>query len=52
MTLPNQYNLVFNFAYVLVVIMILYIPMFPFMYLHMFSQRKKYIGNYNEKKNT
>jgi very-long-chain (3R)-3-hydroxyacyl-CoA dehydratase len=42
--LPNRLNATFFFPGVIVVIMLLYIPLFPPMYLHMFAQRKKVLG--------
>merc|ERR1712243_132719 len=43
-TLPNKLNITFSFPLVILGIMLLYIPLFPPMYLHMFGQRKKYLG--------
>ena len=43
-TLPNMINATFSFPLVIGCIMLLYIPLFPPMYLHMFSQRKKVLG--------
>lgn len=48
--LPNSYNITFNFYYVLLAIMILYIPMFPVMYSHMFVQRKKFFAKEADKR--
>lgn len=42
--LPNCANMAFNFYYILLVTIILYIPVFPQLYGHMISQRKKIIG--------
>ncbi|CAH1183756.1 unnamed protein product [Phaedon cochleariae] len=42
--MPNKYNFIFNYQHVLIFIMLLYIPLFPQLYLHMFSQRKKALG--------
>ncbi|CAD6234102.1 GSCOCG00007554001-RA-CDS [Cotesia congregata] len=42
--LPNSWNMTFSYHYLLIAIMLLYIPLFPHMYLHMFSQRKKILG--------
>ncbi|XP_070534942.1 very-long-chain (3R)-3-hydroxyacyl-CoA dehydratase 2-like [Ptychodera flava] len=43
-TLPNDYNVSFNYFYFVVVVMVLYIPIFPRLYSHMIRQRKKIIG--------
>ena len=43
-SLPNMINATFSFPLVIGGIMLLYIPLFPPMYLHMFSQRKKVLG--------
>jgi len=42
--LPNKLNATFSFPLVILGIMLLYIPLFPPMYLHMFGQRKKVLG--------
>lgn len=42
--LPNALNFSFHYRYLLIFIMLLYIPLFPQMYLHMFAQRKKILG--------
>ncbi|XP_075235707.1 3-hydroxyacyl-CoA dehydratase 1 isoform X2 [Lycorma delicatula] len=42
--LPNSLNFTFNYRYLLIYIMSSYIPLFPMLYLHMVSQRKKIIG--------
>merc|ERR1719184_365000 len=42
--LPNALNVTFSFLLVILGIMLLYIPLFPPMYLHMFAQRKKVLG--------
>lgn len=44
MEMPNKYNVTFSYFYLLWTIMLIYIPQFPQMYLHMFAQRKKIIG--------
>ena len=49
MKMPNLFNMSFNFYYVLVGIMMLYVPMFPVMYSHMFAQRKKFFAKKAEK---
>lgn len=43
-TLPNAWNFTFSYNYFLLFVMLLYIPLFPHLYLHMFSQRKKILG--------
>ncbi|KAK4879417.1 hypothetical protein RN001_007563 [Aquatica leii] len=43
-TLPNVLNFTFNYPYLLLGIMALYVPLFPQMYLHMFAQRRKILG--------
>ena len=42
--LPNKLNASFSFPLFIVATMLLYIPLFPPMYLHMFGQRKKVLG--------
>jgi very-long-chain (3R)-3-hydroxyacyl-CoA dehydratase len=44
LAMPNDYNFAFNYYYVVVFIMILYIPGSPFMYNHMRAQRRKQLG--------
>ncbi|KAB0798166.1 hypothetical protein PPYR_09159 [Photinus pyralis] len=43
-TLPNYLNVTFNYPYLLMFLMALYIPLFPPLYMHMFGQRKKVLG--------
>ncbi|KAF5287979.1 hypothetical protein FQR65_LT12156 [Abscondita terminalis] len=43
-TLPNWLNFTFNYPYLLLGIMALYVPLFPQLYLHMFAQRRKILG--------
>ncbi|XP_063993501.1 very-long-chain (3R)-3-hydroxyacyl-CoA dehydratase 2 [Diachasmimorpha longicaudata] len=43
--LPNAWNFTFSYHYLLIFVMLLYIPLFPQMYLHMFAQRKKILGS-------
>lgn len=40
-TLPNVWNFTFSYLYLLVGVMLLYIPLFPVLYMHMFAQRRK-----------
>ncbi|XP_059621532.1 very-long-chain (3R)-3-hydroxyacyl-CoA dehydratase 2 [Phlebotomus argentipes] len=42
--MPNAFNGTFSYYYFLWFVMLLYIPLFPQMYLHMFVQRKKILG--------
>merc|ERR1719219_797202 len=42
--LPNKLNASFSFSVFIVLTMLLYIPLFPPMYMHMFGQRKKVLG--------
>lgn len=48
--MPNNLNFTFGYRYFLLFVMFMYIPVFPKMYLHMFSQRKKIIGGGSSKK--
>ncbi|CAG9863277.1 unnamed protein product [Phyllotreta striolata] len=43
-SMPNRLNFIFNYQHVLVFLMLLYIPLFPQLYLHMFGQRKKVLN--------
>ncbi|XP_038051639.1 very-long-chain (3R)-3-hydroxyacyl-CoA dehydratase 2-like [Patiria miniata] len=49
-TLPNDLNVSFDYYSFLIVIMLLYIPIFPRLYSHMIRQRKKVIGGVSSKK--
>jgi len=42
--LPNRLNATFSFPLVILAIMLAYIPLFPPMYMHMFSQRRKVLN--------
>jgi len=42
--MPNKYNFIFNYQHLLWFLMLLYIPLFPQLYLYMFGQRKKALG--------
>lgn len=42
--MPNTYNFTFSYYYFLWIVMLLYIPLFPQLYLHMFALRKKVLG--------
>ncbi|XP_065898261.1 very-long-chain (3R)-3-hydroxyacyl-CoA dehydratase 2-like [Dysidea avara] len=48
-TLPNLINWAFSYYYFLVLIIFLYIPIFPQLYGHMISQRKKVLGGQKTK---
>ncbi|XP_050297187.1 very-long-chain (3R)-3-hydroxyacyl-CoA dehydratase hpo-8 [Anthonomus grandis grandis] len=39
--MPNKYNFTFNYQHLLWFLMILYVPLFPQLYMYMFGQRKK-----------
>ncbi|XP_026726074.1 very-long-chain (3R)-3-hydroxyacyl-CoA dehydratase hpo-8-like [Trichoplusia ni] len=43
-SMPNAWNVAFNYYYFLVFYMFLYIPIFPFLYGHMLAQRRKMLG--------
>ena len=43
-TMPNSWNVTFNFYYLVIILMAFYIPGFPQMYCHMLRQRKKVLG--------
>ncbi|XP_076179655.1 3-hydroxyacyl-CoA dehydratase 1 [Ptiloglossa arizonensis] len=45
---PNSWN--FIYYYMLIGIMLIYIPVFPMLYLHMISQRRKILGGSTHKK--
>lgn len=47
--LPNNINFTFSYFYFLWGVMLLYIPLFPQMYMHMFVQRKKFLGGGDKK---
>lgn len=42
--LPNAANFTFSYYYFLWTVMLLYVPLFPQLYLHMFALRKKVLG--------
>ncbi|XP_076281461.1 3-hydroxyacyl-CoA dehydratase 1 [Lasioglossum baleicum] len=48
--LPNSWNFAFSYHYLLLIVMLTYIPIFPQLYLHMFSQRRKILGTDSLKK--
>jgi len=43
-TLPNKWNFTFSYLYLLITIMLIYIPGLPPLYLHMFAQRRKILN--------
>lgn len=48
--LPNSWNFIFSYYFILVLQMLLYIPFFPQLYMHMFAQRRKILGTDASKK--
>lgn len=50
-SMPNAWNVAFNYFYFLVFYMFLYIPIFPFLYGHMLAQRRKMLGKDAKKSN-
>lgn len=50
--MPNKWNSSFSYFVLLWTVMLLYIPLFPQMYLHMFAQRKKVFAEVNGSKMT
>ncbi|KAG5312377.1 HACD2 dehydratase, partial [Acromyrmex insinuator] len=42
--LPNKWNFTFSYLYLLIIVMLFYIPGFPPLYLHMFAQRRKILN--------
>jgi len=49
-SMPNALNVAFSYHYFLMFIMLLYIPIFPMLYSHMFAQRRKILGGGSAKK--
>jgi very-long-chain (3R)-3-hydroxyacyl-CoA dehydratase len=49
-SLPNSANISFQYYYALLIIMMSYVPLFPQLYFHMISQRKKVIGGVEHRK--
>ncbi|XP_063634640.1 very-long-chain (3R)-3-hydroxyacyl-CoA dehydratase hpo-8 [Cydia splendana] len=43
-SMPNPYNFVFSYYHFLVFYMFLYVPLFPVLFGHMMSQRRKMLG--------
>ncbi|GJD08846.1 Very-long-chain (3R)-3-hydroxyacyl-CoA dehydratase 2 [Galdieria sulphuraria] len=48
--LPNKLNFAFDFYKVCWVLLFLYLPGLPFMYVHMLRQRKKYLSNQHKRR--
>ncbi|XP_045470287.1 very-long-chain (3R)-3-hydroxyacyl-CoA dehydratase hpo-8 [Harmonia axyridis] len=42
--MPNSLNFIFNYQHFLIIVMMMYIPFFPQLYLHMFTLRRKVLG--------
>ncbi|KAK9879756.1 hypothetical protein WA026_006818 [Henosepilachna vigintioctopunctata] len=42
--MPNSLNFIFNYRHFLILTMLMYIPLFPQLYLHMFTLRRKVLG--------
>ncbi|XP_078259416.1 very-long-chain (3R)-3-hydroxyacyl-CoA dehydratase 2 isoform X1 [Rhinoraja longicauda] len=49
-TLPNTYNVSFDYYTVLIMVMVSYIPIFPQLYFHMLRQRRKVLGTAEQSK--
>ncbi|XP_026323874.1 very-long-chain (3R)-3-hydroxyacyl-CoA dehydratase hpo-8 [Hyposmocoma kahamanoa] len=43
-SMPNSWNFAFNYYYFLIFYMLLYIPLFPVLFGHMLTQRRKMLG--------
>ncbi|KAF2881858.1 hypothetical protein ILUMI_24322 [Ignelater luminosus] len=48
-SLPNFLNFSFQYRHFILMVMSLYIPLFPQLYMHMFTQRKKVLGGGTKK---
>lgn len=48
-SMPNAWNFAFNYYYFLIFYMFLYIPLFPVLFGHMLSQRRKMLGKEQKK---
>jgi len=48
-SLPNPVNFTFSFSLLTVLVGLVYIPCFPPMYIHMFTQRRKVLGGSQKK---
>ena len=49
-TLPNCFNVTFSLYYALIIFGLLYLPMFPQLYFHVFAQRHKVLGQAQKQK--
>ncbi|XP_048455223.1 very-long-chain (3R)-3-hydroxyacyl-CoA dehydratase 2-like, partial [Rhincodon typus] len=49
-TLPNKFNISFDYYTVLILVMISYIPIFPQLYFHMLCQRRKVLTTTDDSK--
>ncbi|CAH0722580.1 unnamed protein product, partial [Brenthis ino] len=49
MSMPNKWNFIFNYYYILIFYMFLYIPLFPYLFGHMLKQRKKMLADDKKK---
>lgn len=47
--MPNALNFTFDLHSTLIIFALLYIPVFPMLYMHMFAQRKKVLGGKSKK---
>ncbi|KAG7199333.1 hypothetical protein KM043_018180 [Ampulex compressa] len=50
--LPNKWNFTFSYLYFLLFFVLCYVPFFPYLYLYMFSQRRKVLGSNSSTKKT
>ncbi|CAH2099944.1 unnamed protein product [Euphydryas editha] len=48
-SMPNKWNFIFNYYYILIFYMFLYIPLFPYLFGHMLKQRRKMLGDDTKK---
>ncbi|XP_018025982.1 very-long-chain (3R)-3-hydroxyacyl-CoA dehydratase 1-like [Hyalella azteca] len=49
-TLPNACNFSFDSYYAFIIVIVMYIPVFPQLYLHMWAQRRKVLGGSTKQK--
>ena len=49
LVMPNRFNATFSLYYALVIFAIMYLPIFPQLYGHMFAQRRKVLGDQPQK---
>ena len=50
--MPNAYNFTFRLQYLVILIVLSYLPGFPHLYFYMFAQRKKILGRKEGEKKT